>query len=247
MPEEIKVLAARRIYEFRPDDLRLAVLSTQAMRSKIQSQFGFQQALLGAAVQIFGPIDVSGQGFTFATGSVAHSDGEVTPIRFLQIEPTRIVIDVAAPSKAIDPIFRTLVNVLGEAKVPDGSPAIGKPTQHLDYSELSARLAFPIEAILAPRVPSVLTDVVGRNTEIAAAIYVQSLAPGEAYPGFPPQDSAILRIAPRQGFPIKEQVYFSSAPVDSDRHVDYLTKLEAALHGSSSTPQAVPRRGSHKR
>jgi len=234
MPEEVKVLAARRVYEFRPDDLRLAVLSTPAIRAKIQSEFAFQQAVMGAVVPLFGAIDISGQGVTFASGSVSEEDGQVTPIRFIQVEPTRIVIDVAAPSTAIDTIYRRLVQAVGNARVPDGSAAIGKPTQHSDYSELSARLAFPISAILAEGLPGVLQDLVGSKLEIAMTLYIQTLVHGETYPGFPTQESAILRLAPRQGFPLSERVYFSSAPVETNRHVKYLTELESTLRRTSS-------------
>jgi hypothetical protein len=238
MPKEVKVLAARRVYEFRPDDLRLTVLSTPAIRAKIQSEFAFQQAVMGAALPLFGAIDVSGQGLTFASGSISEEDGQITPIRFLQIEPTRIVIDIAAPSKGIDTIYRRLVHAVGNARVPDGSSAFGKPTQHSDYSELSARLDFPISAIAADGLPGVLQGVVGTKSEIAMTLYIQTLAPGEPYPGFPTQEMAILRVAPRQGFPLAERVYFSSAPVETDRHLKYLTELESTLR---RTPSKVAR------
>src|SRR5437588_505316 len=77
-------------------------------------------------------------------------DGQVVPIRFLHFEQRRIVIDVAGRSSAIDAIFEQLRQALTQLHAADGSPTVGKHECVLDYSEISARFSFPLDAIFAP-------------------------------------------------------------------------------------------------
>jgi len=47
MTEQIKLIAARRSYEFRPDDLRLSLVCTQPVQQVIQQTFSFTNVQIG--------------------------------------------------------------------------------------------------------------------------------------------------------------------------------------------------------
>src|SRR5947209_3127631 len=109
MLEQIKLLSSRRAYEFRPDDLRLSVLSVKPVQEQITQLFQFQTSIMGTPMATFGDVPVTyPPGFVFDMGVWISQNKQVIPIRFLHFEQRRIVIDVAGPSFAITAIFDQL-------------------------------------------------------------------------------------------------------------------------------------------
>jgi hypothetical protein len=254
MPDQIKLLTARRAYEFRPDELRLSVLSTVSVQAKIQQTFNFQTAAMGTPVSLFGPTELTGNGLAFTSGAFAKGKEQLTPIRFMHFETNRIVIDVAAPSAVIDDVYAALLSALGDIRSPDGSPAIGRESRRLDYTEITAHFAFPIEALFAPGVADLLARGVAVDKDRASSqavpsVYVQKANTETPFAGMS-SDSTVLRFAVRQGFAPEERIYFSAAPLPSDAHLKYLRSLEALLSGtaredqSTQTKSRTPRKAS---
>ena len=96
MLEQVKLLASRRAYEFRPDDLRLSTLSIKPVQEQIQRLFQFQTAVMGSPMPTFGEVPATyPPGFVFNMGTWIAEDKQIIPIRLLHFEQRQIVIDVA--------------------------------------------------------------------------------------------------------------------------------------------------------
>jgi hypothetical protein len=170
-------------------------------------------------------------GSVFDVGVIASRDGEFVPIRFIHFEAQRIVIDVAGKSSAIDTIYDMLRSTLAEFKIADGSPLIGEPYRVLDYSELIAQCDFPLDRILSPQLRDLYSRTFAGDPQdgqvLVPTIGVQAHKPAETVQaelgvfGF--------NFAIRAGTRPEEHVYFSSAPLDTDAHVAYLTEFVQAI------------------
>lgn len=236
MLEQIKTLTSRRAYEFRPDDLRLTLLSTEENQELIKQLFHFPLANIGTPITTFGPIqNMLPPGLVFNLGRWVSPEGQVIPIRFLHFEPRRIVIDVAGPSGAIDFIFQQLCEGLADQHLVDGTPVIGEPQQILDYSEITARFSTTLQILFAQKVREVLLKALsskgsGEELVVSPTVYLQMETRGKESTGaVVSPDSRVFQLAPRLETRPEEHIYFSGAPLDSETHLAYLEELEAAL------------------
>lgn len=233
--EQIKILTARRAYEFRPDDLRLTMLSVAQIYQQIQQVFGFQVAQVATPMQTFGPVPSTlPPGVVFDFGGTQTPDEVPTPVRFLHIESTRIVMDVAGPSSAIDWSFQQLQGMLAEVRAPDGSPVIGEPVRVRDYSELSVRYGFGLEELVGGPLFDVAKEMLGEEGRdvLPLGIKFRAVAPSEE-PN--PGDIAGIsssrghQIEYRAGTRLEEEAFFSAAELSTDRHIAWLKALGEKL------------------
>ncbi|MDQ5830545.1 MAG: hypothetical protein M3324_11965 [Actinomycetota bacterium] len=233
--EQIKILTARRAYEFRPDDLRLSVLSVAQVYQQIQQFFGFGVAVVATPQQMFGPVpNTIPPGLVFDYGATQTPEELPTPIRFLHFEPRRIVVDVAGPSSAIDWTFEQLQRVLAEIRAPDGSPSIGEPERMRDYSEISAHYDFDFGVMVG----GPLLELARRTTNeeghsaIPLSIRFRAVDPAEeVHPAEVGQPSLsqgqMFEI--RAGTRPKDRTFFSAAELTTDQHLAWLESLEAVM------------------
>lgn len=230
MPEDITFITARRAYEFRPDDLRLSMLGIKPVQDAIQGVFRFQSSSIGSPLPTFGEIPITyPPGIVFNMGVWEYPENQFVPIRFLHFEPRRIVIDVGGSSEAITPIFERLQQFLTGLKAQDGSPPIGKPERILDYSEISARFPFPLDAIVSPPLRQLLSRII-KEPVLVPTLVSQSFQGGQVLSGTANiGDHHAFTLAPRAGNRIEDHKYFSGAPLDTGAHLSYLNELEAAL------------------
>ncbi len=230
MPEDIAFITARRAYEFRPDDLRLSMLSIKPIQDEIQKLFNFQSSSIGSPMRTFGEVQLTiPPGLVFNMGVWVSPGNQLLPIRFLNFEPRRIVIDVGGSSEAITPIFERLQQFLAGLKAQDGSPPIGKPESILDYSEISARFPFPLDAIVSPPLRQLLSRII-KERVLVPTLVTQSFPGGQVLSGTANiGDHHAFTLAPRAGNRIEDHKYFSGAPLDTEAHLSYLNELEAAL------------------
>jgi hypothetical protein len=232
MLEDIRILTSRRAYEFRPDDLRLSVLSTRPVQEQVQEQFAFQAATMGSPFPTFGEVPATNPpGFAFNMGVWISPEEQLVPIRFLHFEPTRIVIDTAGPSSAVTAIYEHIRTFFAELKAPDGSPVIGEPEQMLDYSEIVATYPFALDMIIAEPFRKILNTALIKGSDkgkvMIPSIFIQSLMVDEKFV-IPPHFQG-LGFSLREGTQPEERIYFSSGPLDSDTHLSYLNKLAALV------------------
>lgn len=236
MDSNLKLLAARRSYEFHMDELRLSTLCLPQVREEIKQIFSFEVSVVGTPQQTFGPVPVTvPAGLVFNIGSWQIPDGRLIPIRLLHFEQRRIVVDVAGPSYAIDHIFERLMWFVRDLEAADGSPVIGELDRVLNYSEYDARQPFSLAQIFAPEVRDVFGKALGATSSdhrgFILPTFTMHLHPaGQEYPGLGSvADGQLLQYALRAGTRPEDGVFFSGAPLDSEDHREYLAQLEEVL------------------
>ena len=235
MLEQIKILSSRRAYEFRQDDLRLSVLSTKPVQQQFQELFHFQASAMGSPSPTFGDVPATyPPGYVFDMGVWVSADEKLVPIRFLHFEQRRIVIDVAGPSSAIAGIFERVKDFFAELYAPDGSPVIGEPERILDYSEITARYPFSPETLIAEPFRKILKGMLPESSDTSKVMIptfsAQFYSLDQELASIPSaNDVRALTFALRAGTRPDQHIYFSSAPLDSETHLNYLNELEAAF------------------
>lgn len=235
MIEQTKVLSARRAYEFRPDDLRLTVLSVAQVYQQIQQFFSFQVAAIGTPQQTFEAVpNTMPPGLVLDFGTTQTPEGVPVPIRFLHFEPRRIVIDVAGPSSAIDWTFEQLQHILAQVQSPDGSPIIGEPSGTRDYSEIIVRYDFSFEDLVGGPLLELAQEIFGESERSVLPLSVKFRAvdpitevdPGKiGFGGFSQGNSLELRAATRP----EERSFFSVTELPTDEHLAWLEALDQRL------------------
>lgn len=249
MPQEIKIISSRRAYEFRQDELRLTVLSIAPLVERIRQVFGFQSAQVGTPAPTFGEVAFTlPPGLVFNTGSVVDETHGIIPIRFLNFEQRRIVLDVAAPSAGLTVVYDALRTLLAELPAADGNPALGVPYRTLDASEISAKLDFSHLALVPPALTHLFKEAIGLSGEDQALIPTltfQLKSNSEEYAGTDlatQVNGPMLQLALRQGTRVEEQVFFSTAPLASEAHIVYLERLEESMMAAKSDQLANTRK-----
>jgi hypothetical protein len=230
--EKAKILTARRAYEFRPDDLRLTVLSVAQVYQQIQEVFSFHVGVVATPQQMFGPVPKTiPPGVVLDFGTTQTPDDIPTPMRFLHFEPRRIVIDVAGPSSAIDWTYEQIQHILKETTAPDGSPVIGVPDRVRDYSEISVRYDFGFESLVSGPLIELAQGKFGSESHSVLPLGVKfqavepgtTVSPGEVgAPGFSRGNTIELRA----GTHPEDRTYLSAAELPTDQHLAWLEALD---------------------
>ena len=226
--KQARVVTSRRAYEYKPDDLRLSVLSLPGTQEKVQQLFGFQVAQLGTPMPTFGPVPSTiPPGIVFDYGVASMEDEDIL-IRYLHFEPLRLVIDTAGPSRVVDFVYEHLHDLLSETVDNAEFPAIGSPARVLDYTEISVQLDFDFEQLLNDPVRKVAQDFFGADGKQVFPGNINFLAvdPEEELQQQSPMGPA-LQI--RAGTRLRDRVFYSAADLPSEQHLAWLEALEAEL------------------
>jgi hypothetical protein len=236
MLEQVKILTSRRAYEFGPNDLRLSSVSIQPVQLQIQQLLNFQSSAIGSPLPVFGEVQATyPPGIVFNIGAWVHQEEYIIPIRFLHFEPNRIVIDIAGPTEAIDGIADRLMHFLSSLKAGDGTPVIGEPVRVLDYSEITAQLPYPLDAIIPRPLRKLLSKTTGitdseKSVTLIPSLVVQLSPTDEVVPAIPSaNDPHAFTLALRSGTHPNEHILFSAAPIRSEAHLTYLDELVTSL------------------
>ncbi len=232
--QPINILGSRRSYEFRVDDIRLSLLSSQGVIQLIKQAFSFEIGRAATPMETFGMVaQTIPPGLIFDYGAAPVGEGQAVAVRFLHIEQRRIVIDVAGPSSAIDPTYQRLRQLLEGITTLDNVPAIGEPTQMKDFSEMTVKAPFEIDALVPPTLRGILTDGLGVSNDsglrLVPSLLVQLQSPDEEFAGALSRSHQTLQLELRAGSPPRDRLLFSAAPLPSERHVSLLEKIISAL------------------
>ncbi len=141
---------------------------------------------------------------------------------------------MAGPSSAITAIYEQLRHFLSELQAPDGSPVVGEPERVLDYSAVSAQFPLALDTLLVPPlrrlIAETFTTTNSQKSVLVSSIVLQAHpADQEIVKLAKPEDSNAFTLGIRVGTRPEEHIYLSAAPLDSEAHLAYLTKLDAAL------------------
>jgi len=236
MADNTKILSSRRSYEYRQDELRLTFLATPAVQQYISQAFNFQMVQVGTPMQTFGSVPATlPPGVVFNLGTVLFPEGMATPIRFLHLEPRRVVIDVAGPSSVIDAIFAQLTGMLATIPTPDGSSVMGHPERVRDYSEITRPASYLPHVLLAPPLRDIIKNASGASddagTLLVPSVRALMLESDDEYPGSAtvPTDLRHFVYELRHTTHPQDRVYFSAAPLNTNAHLEYLDRLQAAI------------------
>ncbi|SRR6266487_4529354 len=242
MLEQVKILTSRRAYEFEADAIRLSMVSIQPIQQQIQQLFRFQSSVIGSPMATFGVVPLTyPPGIVFNLGAWVHQEKYIVPIRFLHFEQNRIVIDVAGPTDAIDGIADHLFHFLSGLEAADRSPIVGEPERALDYSEITARFPYPLDTILPKPLRRLLSKTMSigagdKSMTMIPAVAIRAFSTDEVLPAVPSAtDPYAFTFTLRPGTRPEEHIYFSSAPLGSEAHLNYLNELEAAFTRSHQT------------
>ena len=233
--KNFRIISARRAYEFGPDDVRLSMLTLPQVQARIQQTFHFQVAQIGTPAPTFGPVPPTiPPGVIFDFGAYVTDRQEPIPIRFLHFEQRRVVIDIAGRSSTLDDVFLTLQRILDELKSSDGASTLGPVKRVLDYSEVTAELSFSPDLILAPKLRNLLKQenspaLAPSGQVLLPTIIMVGSDPSQEFNGFDQNSFGVYHLALRAGTLPDEKIYFSSAPISSEKHELYLEGMEAAL------------------
>lgn len=236
MGTSVNIISSKRSYEFRQDDLKLTFLSSREVTEHIRNSMGFQFAEVQTPPETFGPIPPTyPPGLVFSLGSIRGSDDLLTTIRSLNIEPQRIVIDVAGPSSALDPVFRRLRRLVEGLISPSDPPAIGDPVRQLDVSELSVQLRFASDKLLSLSLVSAISMVFDPGDRASSEDKIEVIVPSiqvwlrSSNSQASRPINAFFQLEMRSFTEPNEQVYYSGAPLDSDAHIALIEQLESAI------------------
>lgn len=230
MPTNVKVLSSRKAYEYGPDEIRLTVLGSPTIRQALQVAFTFDVAEVAHPQETFGEVPLtSPPGVVCHGGHFTSADNEIVPIRALLFEPRRVVVDVAAPSSTLDAVFEQVKAVLAKYSAP-GAPLLGIPSRERHQSELTFTFEHSFARLFHPAVLPLFERAsdCGEGDVLFPRVHFVVGEKGVAYPG-DGRGIASVTLSPRLGTTLEDRVYFSTAMLDSDAHLDYLTRLDAAL------------------
>ena len=230
------ILSARRAYEFKTDDLRLSLLSSANVVSWLQEFFSASGAQVGTPVATFGEVaQTYPPGVVVALGSVPIPEKEAVPLRALNIEATRIVVEVAGPSATIDIVYERLTNGLEDLKTQDGVPAIGTPVRQRDFSDIRWPAGnWDLDRLVNPPVLKALRGRFPDQAARDARMSVPSLRLNmprtvDPYPGQGTPDYDAVYIDLRTATYPEDRAVFSSAPLATDAHLELIEQLGQIL------------------
>lgn len=242
----VTLLSARRAYDFPVDGIRLTILSNMPVLRRLQALFGFEVATIGMPVETFGPVPATfPPGLVFSYGLAPYPEGDVTPVRFLHVEPNRVVADVAGPTAVIEQMYDRFRAEVQELRSAEGPPVLGEPVAVRDYSEITFRAPFALEAILPPALMepyrSALQRVDTESGSIVPALQLSHVPLGDTFPGSGLtrwHRTAVLEL--RAGSSPADGRLYSAAPLGTDDHLALLDEVARTL----ATGPALPLPGS---
>ena len=237
MITDLTVLSSRRSYEFRPDRIRLSLLTHQRLHQALREAFGFQVVQNGVPMATFGPVAPTiPPGLVCDFGFYTSADGALTPIRFLHFEQARVVIDISGPSSRLDAVFQRVREVLQPFFTPEGPALLGEPTATREWSELTFQASLDPDGFLHPGIREASLPLAqslgGDDRVLTPTLIVRWHRKDEPYAGAfgnATNPSEVFQLELRSGLKPEDRNYFSAAPLDSDAHVSFLTRLLPSL------------------
>jgi hypothetical protein len=232
--ELVATLVSRRSFEFPPDSIRLSILCTETGLLAISSAFQFQIRAVATPPAIFGPPEsTSPPGAVFQNGQLAAPGQPLVGVRAINIDARRVVVEVSGNSDDTERVFTHLQEALGSLNTEDGKPVLGEVERRRDMTELVVRMGVTLDALIAP---SLMREVGARTSKGEVAIPVVALhvhpASGE-YRGVQAGDPVYV-LQKRAGTPVDSALWYSSAPLATSAHVEFLRTIETAVSGKKS-------------
>jgi hypothetical protein len=226
---DINLLSSRRAYEFKMDDLRLSAVCSVPVREALRTAFNFEIVQVISPNPTFGEVpSTAPPGLVCAGGAWVQDDGSLVPIRFINFELRRIVIEVSGPTSAIDIVYSRVEAVLGEVVLAGKSPLVGEPIRTRDHSDFTIELSSSLAALFPePLVQSVTKALAlsDQELDVAPLLHIEFLARGQELSGIPGENLGSVELAVRVLTKASDRICYSGMSLDSDSHARWLKTL----------------------
>lgn len=236
-PEKIELknildLLVNQIRIFPVDVVPINLINTKSFFEKVGKSLAMNE--IGTLPSIDGKDSVS-----FRKGELKESDESII-INKIDIEPRRIIIEVAGTSKNANKVYERLLTLLKELSVTD-LDSLEQPLLLAETTRCIAVLDFSFEEIFNNTFISFLENKVEKQASISdvAEVVVQPLA-AIAEISYKIKSDVLINnritmnskqftIAPRPGAPLSDRKYVISSPFDSDTHIKLVQTLNRSL------------------
>lgn len=228
-------LVVNQIRIFPVDIIPLGLINTKSCVDRIRDTLSISE--VGVLPSIEGK-DV----IVFRKGELKE-DNELVVINKVEVEPRRIIIEVAGTSKAGNKVYELFMSLLAALTNIDlGS--LQSPLLLAETTRCVATLDFTFEELFNRSFVEFLNKKVNKEaTNDAAEGSVRPLAAITEI-SYRVKDKALvnnkismnpkqLTIAPRPGAPLDEKKYVISSPFDSDTHLKLVEELNKAIAGTN--------------
>jgi hypothetical protein len=230
---DVAILGARRSYEFDPG-IRLDLLGNAYALEHLKQAFGFDYGAIVQPSETFGPVPSSiPPGLAFYYGVVQFPEAALTPVRFIHIEPKRLVLEVAGDSQVLDEVTRVLMERIETIEKASGSAILGEEVRVLEQSEIRFHGSFAPSALAPLVVQDSFSEVVFRhvksNLSLAPGLTIKLVDLTRSYGSEIDHPSKSFVLEPASGFPPEQRIYSSVAPLSTVDHLTLLHQIDAAL------------------
>ncbi|MBX5477266.1 MAG: hypothetical protein IRZ18_09125 [Clostridia bacterium] len=207
----------------------------------MSSEFQFTSITLDTPAATFGPVDrTMPPGFVGNNGMLRAGDRRVVPVRFLHVEPTRVVVDVAGSSAQAERVLQRFREVVDDFLSGDGARPLGEVAGTKDFSILSVELGADLEALIHPAAREVLRLLAGASgpdDEWVPMVGGYIVSAGKEFAGEPAGPRGLssvgARLTLRRAARRLDRLYYSEAALSSERHLELLNQLEQILEAAA--------------
>jgi hypothetical protein len=229
-------ISVKQFRIFPPDVLPLALLRTYGGLEIFKNILRFRESTIEP---------LSGE-ITFSGGNTQEG-GRPIAINSLQINPQRIILDVAADSASASFAFGVIAGAFAHLDQAFSPIRMGEPLLFTEETACVARLSFEWTDLLSERLTQfVLTDALSRASTPAADAKVTGMQfrlvlrfdlTNERLKDYGTALAPkVLIIEPRENVPFSEKIYYTSSPLSSDKHLLFLGELESFMAGTRRRP-----------
>jgi hypothetical protein len=175
----------------------------------------------------------------FTHGALQLADGSEVAIPRLQLEPRKLIIEVAGTSEEGREIYHALASLLVQL-LGISDEVLEEPLLETDESIIVANLSFAPDALYPPGLKDAVDAFVHERGgfEFAEAFVLPAMLGFDI--DYVPRGTAMaekhialtrkeLSIRPKIGYELSQHVYESKAPLDTDTHLEFLELLENSL------------------
>jgi hypothetical protein len=216
---------------FRPDTLPFPLLRTRSGVEALKTMLRFRDAI----------IDPVSSDIAFNGGDVQDGTRFIV-VNSLQINPQRMVLDVAADSASANLAFQAVAAVFAQLGRAFGGVEAEEPLVFTEETTCIARLAFQWEELLSEKFADfvsakVLPQASTRDGDASVSgLQLRLLIKYDAKNAALKDHNVFLGnkgliVEPRENLPLSERTYFTSSPLSSDAHLRLLGELESSLSG----------------
>jgi hypothetical protein len=224
-------ISVKQFRIFRPDTLPFPLLRTGSGVEALKTMLRFREAI----------IDPASSDIAFNGGDVQDGTRFIV-VNSLQVNPQRMILDVAADSASANLAFQAVAAVFAQLGRAFGGVEAQEPLVFTEETTCVARLAFQwtellsdkfadfVSANVLPQASTPNGDASVSGLQLRLLIkYDAKNAALHDYNVF--LGNKALVVEPRENLPLSERIYFTSSPLSSDEHLRLLEELEGSLAG----------------